>query len=102
MSIKKRFLKSRPECKVTFRLSKGTAEKAESVHIVGDFNNWDTHATPMKKLKSGHFSTTLDLKVGSAYQFRYLIDGTDWLNDEGADKYVPSSYPGVENSVVEV
>jgi hypothetical protein len=54
----------------------------------------------MKKLKNGAFSTTLDLKVGREYQFRYLIDETDWVNDGEADKYVASSFPGVENSVV--
>jgi 1,4-alpha-glucan branching enzyme len=102
MSIKKRFLKSKPVCKVTFRLPKKAAGRAETVHLVGDFNNWETSATPMKKLKSGAFSTTLDLEVGREYQFRYLIDETDWENDGEADKYVPSSYPDVENSVVVV
>jgi 1,4-alpha-glucan branching enzyme len=100
MSIKKRFLKSRPECKVTFRLPKKAAGQAGIVHLVGDFNNWEVHATPMNKLKSGVFSTTLDLKVGREYQFRYLIDEIDWENDGEADKYVPSSFPGAENSVV--
>ena len=100
MSIKKRFLKSRPECKVTFRLRKKAAGQADSVHLVGDFNNWETHTTPMNKLKSGAFTTTLDLKVGREYQFRYLIDETDWENDGEADKYAPTSFPGVENSVV--
>jgi 1,4-alpha-glucan branching enzyme len=100
MSIKKRFLKSRPECKVTFRLPKKVAGQAEIVHLVGDFNNWETRTTPMKKLKNGAFSTTLDLKVGREYQFRYLIDETDWVNDGEADKYIASSFPGVENSVV--
>ena len=100
MSIKKRFLKSRPECKVTFKLPKNVAEQAESVHLVGDFNNWETYATPMSKLKSRAFTTTLDLKVGREYQFRYLINETDWENDGEADKYAPTSFPGVENSVV--
>ena len=100
MSIKKRFLKSRPECKVTFRLPKNVAGQAETVHLVGDFNNWGTHSTPMSKLKSRAFTTTLDLKVGREYQFRYLIDGTDWVNDGAADTFAPSSFPGVENSVV--
>jgi hypothetical protein len=30
------------------------------------------------------------------------MDGTEWVNDGEADKYVPSSYPGVENAVVVV
>jgi 1,4-alpha-glucan branching enzyme len=102
MSLKKRFLKSKPLCKVTFHLPKKAAGRAEAVHLVGDFNQWATAATPMKKLKKGGFSVTLDLEVGREYQFRYLMDGTEWVNDGEADKYVPSSYPGVENAVVVV
>ena len=56
----------------------------------------------MAKLKRGAFTITLDLDIGREYQFRYLVDGTEWKNDEAADRYVPSPYPGVENSVVVV
>jgi 1,4-alpha-glucan branching enzyme len=101
MTIKKRFLKTKPVCKVTFRLPKETVQGAETVHLVGDFNDWDT-STPMRKLKNGAFTVTLDLEVGRAHQFRYLIDGTYWKNDEQADRYVPSPYPETENAVVEV
>ena len=41
MSIKKQFLKSRPVCKVTFRVDKEAANTAEKLYIVGDFNQWD-------------------------------------------------------------
>jgi 1,4-alpha-glucan branching enzyme len=101
VSIKKRFLKSKPLCKVTFRLPKKAAQGAETVHLVGDFNDWDG-STPMQKLKDGAFTVTLDLEAGGAYEFRYLVDGTNWENDEQADRYAPSPYPGTENSVVEV
>jgi 1,4-alpha-glucan branching enzyme len=102
MSLKKRFLKTKPVCKVTFKLSKEEAGQAETVHVVGDFNQWETTAMPMRKLRSGGFSVTLDLAVGREYQFRYLINGSDWVNDGAADKYVPTAYPGVDNSVVVV
>jgi 1,4-alpha-glucan branching enzyme len=100
MSIKKRFLKSRPECKVTFRLSGEQAEEAETVHVVGDFNDWETTATPMKKLKSGDFTVTLDLDVDQEYEFRYLIDQAAWQNDQTADRYVPTPFPSIKNSVL--
>jgi 1,4-alpha-glucan branching enzyme len=100
MSLQKRFLKSRPVCKVTFKLPKQVAGEAGAVALAGEFNGWDTAATPMKKLKSGDFTVTLDLETGREYQFRYLIDGDRWENDEAADGYVTSPYPGVDNSVV--
>jgi len=100
--IKKKYLKSRPICKVTFRLPKKAAKSAETVHLVGEFNHWDTTATPMKKLKSGDFTVTLDLGIKQEYQFRYLIDKTDWENAWSADKYSPSPVGNVENSVIVV
>jgi 1,4-alpha-glucan branching enzyme len=83
-------------------LQKEVAQAAKTVNIVGDFNNWDIYATPMKKLKNGVFTATLDLGVDTEYQFRYLIDETKWENDGHADKYVPTPYGNAENSVVVV
>jgi len=100
MSVKKQYFKTKPLCKVTFRLSKEMAKSAETAHVVGEFNDWDVGATPMKKLKNGGFTAIIDLKPGSEYQFRYLLDTTIWENDPGADKQVPSPYRGVKNSVV--
>jgi 1,4-alpha-glucan branching enzyme len=102
MSIRKRFLKSKPVCKVTFKLPKQVTGEAKTVCLAGEFNGWDTTATPMEKLKGGGFSVTLDLETGRAYQFRYLVDGERWENDPEADGYVPSEYPDAENCIVEV
>ena len=101
MSITKKFLKSKPVCKVTFKLAKGQVNGAETVNVVGDFNAWDEQASPMKKLKAGGFSTTLELEQGKEYQFRYLIDGEKWVNDEEADKFSQSPF-GAENCVIEL
>ena len=102
MSIKKQYLKSKPVCKVTFRLPREAADSAKKVQVVGDFNDWGAHGSRMKRLKSGAFTTTIELDVNREYQFRYLIDGTNWENDRDADKYVPTVYGDSENSVVVV
>ncbi len=95
--LKKQFLKSKPVCKVTFYAPDSL--QADTVHLVGDFNNWSETDTPMKQLKDGRFSVTLDLETGREYQFRYLVNGTEWHNDWEADKYVPNPFIG-DNSVV--
>ena len=100
MSLKKQVLKSKPVCKVTFRFPKEMVEGAEKVTLVGDFNNWDEKALEMKRLKSGEFTSLLELEKGKAYEFRYLVNGTDWYNDLEADRYVANKF-GVENCVVE-
>jgi len=99
MSFKKQFLKSKPVCKVSFRLEAAEASGAKKVQLLGDFNNWDKSTEPMTALKSNDFTATLELEAGKEYQFRYLIDGSAWKNDTQADALVANSF-GEENSVV--
>jgi len=99
MSIKKQFLKTRPVCKVTFRLGPKDVKDAKEVCIAGDFNNWDTRKTPMDRLKNGTFKKILDFETGREFQFRYVVDQTTWINDPEADKYLPSGH-GDENCVI--
>ena len=100
-SFRKRYVKSGSVCKVTFRLPKQAVKGAQRVNIVGDFNDWSMEANPMKPLRSGEFTLTLDLKSGREYRFRYLIDGYRWENDWNADRYDPNIY-GSDDSVVAV
>lgn len=101
MSIKKQFLKSKPVCKVTFSLTKEAAANAEKVQLLGDFNNWKLQdAIEMDKLKNGSFKTTLDLSAENEYQFKYLVDGVTWINDDEADKYVNNGLTNEDNSVI--
>lgn len=95
--LKKQQLKSKPICKVTFYAP--ASIEANTVHLVGDFNQWEETVTEMKKLKDGRFSVTLELDTNKEYQFRYLINGSEWHNDWEADKYVPNPFSG-DNSVV--
>ena len=95
--LKKVYSKNKSVCKVTFYTP--SEIKAELICLVGDFNNWDEHATPMEKLKDGRFKVVLDLEKGREYQFRYLVEGTEWHNDWEADKYVPNPFSN-DNSVV--
>ncbi|WP_405608129.1 isoamylase early set domain-containing protein [Polaribacter sp. Asnod1-A03] len=96
MAIKKQFLKSKPVCKVTFTVP---AEEAESVAVVGCFNEWDVEATPLKKLKNGSFKGTVDLESGKSYEFRYIVDG-EYTNEPDADGSVWSDFASAENSVL--
>jgi 1,4-alpha-glucan branching enzyme len=100
MALKRQYLKNKPLCKVTFRLPKAAAQGAKNVNIVGEFNEWNIYATPMKRLKNGDFTLTMNLDINKEYQYRYLIDEMVWENDWQADKYVPSPYGDCENSVV--
>lgn len=99
MSLKKQFLKSKPVCKVSFRLDAAAVAGAKKVQLLGDFNNWDKSVEPMTALKTNDFTTTLELETGKEYQFRYLVDGTEWKNDSDADYFVANSF-GEQNGVI--
>lgn len=96
MAISKQFLKTKPVCKVTFTVP---AEEATEVKVVGSFNQWNTDATPLKKLKNGTFKGTVNLDKGQTYEFRYWIDGA-YANDEQADAYQWSEFASADNCVL--
>ncbi|MFA6401956.1 MAG: isoamylase early set domain-containing protein [Salinivirgaceae bacterium] len=99
MSLKKQYNETKPVCKVTFKLANDITSNVSQVNLAGDFNNWDIESTPMKKLKGGEFSVSIDLKKDREYQFKYLIDGRIWQNEPDADKQVQNEFKS-ENSVV--
>ncbi len=84
------------KAKVTFVLA--PQANADHVHVAGDFNDWQA-GTPMKRQKDGSWRATVELDPGREYQFRYLVDGNVWVNDEAADAYVPNPF-GADNCVV--
>lgn len=99
--ISKKYLKSKAVCKVTFSLSTEYAN-AKEVRILGTFNNWSWEDGVVMKVKDSAFEASVDLATGQTYEFRYrTLDGR-WLNDDGADNYVPSPYYGIDNSVVTI
>ena len=100
MSLSKEYSQDGKVCCVTFRLTHDMAGAGNIVHLVGEFNDWRIHKTQMKRLKNGDFSVTLELEAGRDYQFRYLVDDANWINDWKADNYVCSQYGSCHNSVV--
>ena len=92
--LKKKFFKTKDECEVTFELD---VETAESVVLVGEFNDWQP--VEMKQAKEGSFKTKVRLPKEGQFQFRYLVNEKNWQNDEAADAYLTNEYGG-QNSVV--
>ncbi len=70
---------------------------AESVHIAGSFDDWETY--PMRRLKDGRFMIMRYLPAGERYEYRYLVNREDWINDAEAESYTPNPY-GSDNCVV--
>ena len=96
MAITKQFLKSKPVCKVTFTVP---AEDANEVKVVRCFNEWNTEATALKKLKNGTFKGTVNLEKDKSYEFRYLVDG-QWQNEDEADDFAYNEFADAKNSIL--
>jgi len=96
MSVKKQFIKTKPVVKVTFSLE---AKEANQVSVIGDFNDWKIEDGALSKLKNGTFKGTFEVSKDSAYEFKYVVDGT-YQNEPEADSFKWNDYAGAENSVL--
>jgi 1,4-alpha-glucan branching enzyme len=84
---------------VTFQLP--ASIWADSVYLAGDFNDWNQRSHPLTRSRDDEtWQITLELEQNKVYQFRYLVNGTDWQNDWNADRYVSNAFGG-ENSVLD-
>ncbi len=100
MSLKKSFIKSRNSFKVTFKVPEQVNPEGKEIRILGGFNNWSWEEAPALKPTNGTFKVDVELKAGSTYEYRFMVDQSYWLNDGLADAYTPSPYDNVENCVV--
>lgn len=97
--ISKSYYNNGNTCRVTFRVCPD--RDPGSVYLVSSHDDWDKHARPMTRRKDGCFSTSLVLPKGARVQFRYLLDGDQWINEENADEYVDNTH-GDTDCVVHV
>lgn len=102
MSLAKKYLKTRPVCKVTFNLPPQHHDGVDQVSLIGDFNGWDANAMPMKRRKDGSWSLEIELTPGREYQFLYQLGGDRYANDDAADAYIPNPFGTGKNSVIRV
>lgn len=77
------------------------APGAARVTLVGEFNDWDEQATPLRRLSGdGLWSVSLPLQPGR-YLYMFVVDGTRWVADPDAPPALEDDF-GVQNSVVTV
>ncbi len=93
--ITKQPARAKAKVDVTFSLPRD--EQAQNVCVCGDWDGWQPNHIMQRE--NGEWQFKLELERGKEYQFRYLVNGEQWLNDPNADKYVPNPF-GSENFVV--
>jgi 1,4-alpha-glucan branching enzyme len=57
------------------------APQARSVSLVGDFNNWDPAAHPMKRTPGGGWLLNMELRHGH-HRYAFLVDGVLTLDPQ--------------------
>ena len=81
MSIEKKYLKTKPICKVKFILEKDVATEAKKVSLVGDFNGWDPTATTMTDNGDSTYFAWIQVEQFTDTYYKF-INGNSWGNDE--------------------
>jgi hypothetical protein len=77
------------------------APAASRVSLVGDFNDWSSMATPMRRVGSnGVWEVTVPLDPGR-YRYAFVVDGTTWLRDPSAPPELDDEF-GRPGSVVTI
>ncbi len=76
------------------------APGARRVSVIGDFNDWDAEATPLRPAAAGVWVADVALPPGR-HEYAFLIDGREWRADPIAPR-APANEYGVPNSVITV
>ena len=77
------------------------APNARTVSVVGDFNDWDSAATPLREAAdAGVWTITVPLTPGR-HQYVFMVNGNRWTPDPAAPLAVEDSF-GMPNSVITV
>jgi 1,4-alpha-glucan branching enzyme len=95
--IKRSPVKGSQSVKVSFILPR---DGAGGVSVVGDFNDWDPLAHPLRPRSNGTRSVVLTLPAGGRYAFRYLADGGRWHDDDAVEAFEPNGVGGF-NAILE-
>jgi len=94
--IQKTYFKTKDYCKVKFSF---TPENAATVEVMGLNSDWE-NGLLLKKKKDGSFSAEVSLPKDTQHQFKYLVNKTEWLNDEDADSQLANEYGGTNSVLV--
>jgi hypothetical protein len=72
------------------------APSASAVTVVGDWNDWDPHAQPMRR-HDGSWEIDLELERGRLYQYQFLVNGDTWIPDPHCLAKVDNGFGGVNS-----
>ena len=72
-------------------------DTADSVSLVGDFNQWDTSATPFVKADSGLWIASIDSPGPGRHTYKVFVSGRGWIEDPNNGMKVPDNFGGLNS-----
>ncbi len=72
---------------------------ADSVHLVGDLNNWNLTSHPMEQVLDGLWRIDLEAPGVGRYRYKFLIDSKTWVEDPANLFKQPNIYGGFDSIV---
>lgn len=75
-------------------------DAAKSVSLAGDFNNWNEAGTPLMRDQSGLWLTRIDAPAAGNYRYKFVVDGTRWIEDPSNGMKTPDNYGGLNSVLV--
>ena len=105
MPIKKQYLKSKPQVKVTFEIEKQDAKDAQQIVLLSSHNDWVP--IEFKKFKNGKFKVVENISVENCDNFQFIYkakaeDGNEFIMlPDDASSYVDNGMAdGGKNAVL--
>jgi 1,4-alpha-glucan branching enzyme len=78
------------------------APDAQKVSVVGDWNDWEPQANPLRDENGdGIWETKVRIPKEGEYQYQFLINGERWVPDPNAPIQVEDGFGGT-NSVLDI
>ncbi len=71
------------------------AREAGSVHLAGDFNEWDTESFAMHRMEDGStWELVVPLRKSGVYVYNFIVDGVRWIPDPEAPVRIDDGFGG--------
>lgn len=74
-------------------------DSAEKVTLAGDFNNWNSTSIDFSKEANGIWRIEIAIPELGRFRYKFIINGTRWIDDPGNGIKEPDNYGGF-NSIV--
>jgi serine protease AprX len=76
-------------------------DEASSVAVAGDFNGWNTKATPFARDAAGLWFAEIEAPRPGRYQYKFIVDQQRWIEDPSNGMKVSDNYGGL-NAVLAI